>query len=134
VTGDATRPSGEAQTSCRGENNPAGKRSKLHLDSGSDVRKAAGQDDTISLDLALGTRAIFSGQGRGNFSPEPIEQKGKNQPGPKGISDSQLTALLWAKNRAKARAPSPKWVLRLGRRPYWVPRTKAVTPPPRGAA
>jgi len=39
VTGDAARPGGEAQACCRGENNPAGKRSKLHLDSGSDVRK-----------------------------------------------------------------------------------------------
>ena len=195
MTGDAARPGGEAHACCRGENNPTGKRSKLHLDSGSDVRKpgrvstvnrteivgqideefsamgypqpnsriravdasrgagrgqidpilclqAAGRDDKarvgyirpISLDLALGTRAIFCGQGRSNFSPEPSEQKGKNQPGPNGIYDSQLTALPWAKNRAKARAPSPKWVLRLGRRPYWVPRTKAVTLPPRRAA
>ena len=104
--------------------------------------QAAGRDDKarvgyirpISLDLALGTRAIFCGQGRSNFSPEPSEQKGKNQPGPNGIYDSQLTALPWAKNLAKARAPSPKWVLRLGRRPYWVPRTKAVALPPRRAA
>ena len=39
MTGDAARPGGEAQACCRGENNPAGERSKLHLDSGSDVRK-----------------------------------------------------------------------------------------------
>ena len=99
-----------------------------------DDKARVGYIRPISLDLALGTRAIFSGQGRSNFSPEPSEQKGKNQPGPNGIYDSQLTALPWAKNLAKARAPSPKWVLRLGRRPYWVPRTKAVTLPPRRAA
>jgi hypothetical protein len=72
--------------------------------------QAAGRDDKarvsyirpISLDLALGTRAVLSGQGRSNFSPEPREQKSKNQPGPNGVYDSQLTALLWAMNWAKA--------------------------------
>jgi hypothetical protein len=39
MTGDATRPRGEAQTRCRGEHNPARKRSKLGLDGGRDVRK-----------------------------------------------------------------------------------------------
>jgi hypothetical protein len=39
MTRDATRPRGEAQTRCRGEHNPARKRSKLGLDGGRDVRK-----------------------------------------------------------------------------------------------
>jgi len=38
-TGDPARPGGEAQTGCRGEHNIGGKRSKLHLESGHDVRK-----------------------------------------------------------------------------------------------
>jgi hypothetical protein len=39
VTGDAARPGGEAQACCRGEHNTAGQRSKLHLESGHNVRK-----------------------------------------------------------------------------------------------
>ena len=39
VTGNATRAGGEAQTSCRGEHNIAGKRSKLNLDGRHDIRK-----------------------------------------------------------------------------------------------
>ena len=53
MTGDAARPGGEAQACCRGENNPAGKRSKLHLDSGSDVRKP-GRVSTVNRTEIVG--------------------------------------------------------------------------------
>jgi hypothetical protein len=39
VTRRCHSPRTGAQTSCRGEHDPAGKRPKLHLDSGYDVRK-----------------------------------------------------------------------------------------------
>ena len=99
-----------------------------------DDKARVGYIRPIRLDLALGIRAIFGSQALNNVPRERSEQKRDHQREPNGIYDSQLTALPWAKNRAKARAPSPKWVLRLGRRPYWVPRTKAVTLPPRRAA
>ena len=39
MTRDTARQGGEAQACCRGERNIAGQRSKLHLESGHDVRK-----------------------------------------------------------------------------------------------
>ena len=58
-----------------------------------DDKAGVGYVRPICLDLALAIRAIFSGRSRSNLRSEG---QGKHEPGPKGIYDSQLTALRGA--------------------------------------
>jgi len=55
---------------------------------------------TIRLDLTLSIRAILSGRGLDNSSPERSEQKRDHQRGPVGIDGRQVTALRWVQNWA----------------------------------
>src|SRR5262249_17496364 len=88
MTGDATRPRGEAQTRRRGEHNPARKRSKLGLDGGRAVRKpnrasiAYGTEIVRQIDEELsamsyphpnsGIRAVDGSRGTARGQVDPI--------------------------------------------------------------
>src|SRR6516225_5019265 len=74
--------------------NGAPRRSALCLQAASrDDKAGVGSVRSICQDLALAIWAIFSGQSRRNLSPERGEEQRKQQPGPKGIYERQLTVL-----------------------------------------
>ena len=58
-----------------------------------DDKAGVGYVRSICQDLALAIWAIFSGRSRRNLSPERGEEQRKQQPGPKGIYERQLTVL-----------------------------------------
>ena len=58
-----------------------------------DDKAGVGYVRSICQDLALAIWAIFSGRSRSNLSPERSEEQRKQQPGPKGIYERQLTVL-----------------------------------------
>ena len=89
MTRDPARPGGQAQSGCCGQHNTAGKRPKLRLDGGHDVRKAGRASTANGAEIVgqIGEKLDAMGNPQPNSSVRSVDD-------PRGLVRGQIDAIL----------------------------------------